>query len=988
MSRSIIIAVALLAACGSPEREPNIRVVAPGIGGEWDDPSQVPEYRAIDGTIQEAIDAASPGDVIEVQSGTFIEDLLMRSDVTVRGAGTGETIIEGRVTFLGVDDAGLERVSVINGGLPYDGDGVLVESSSRTTIRDVEVAGFSWGIRSFQATDVLVSGSTVQFNEYGYWSDESTGLTIENNLFRSNSIAGVTNYSSDGTVMYNTLVGNAFAGSAEFEFGGALQFGGLDETDVVANNIVVSNFYGINCQECGNDFTNNLVWGNSTDYINDASQMGDDITVDPQFVNPAEFDYRLSVFSPAIDDANGAWVTATDHDGEGRPSGRGYDVGMDEFNLSSYDLRITEVMANARVETVGEFVEVFNFSGAPIDLAGLVVTDGDDIDTLTAFESGTTVVDAFSYAVIVDPDYDGTYGIDAGVTVVTTMDTNVGNGLTTSDKVDLLEPDGETVIATFTYPRDPGDGVSMEMFSLELGDVSGNWRGSVCADGSSPGAEPCFPPSGDPMGLIITEVLANATDEGSDEYVELFNPTDTVIDAAGLVITDGDSLDELQGFANSSTLIGPGEHALILDPSYRYYYYIPNGITLLTTDDLSIGDGLAAASDPVTLLLPDGETVIDSYGTPVNPGDGFSMEKIDYAAGDSPDNWASAADLCSRGRSPGLPNVHAGGTCDQLIINEVLANAIVEDTGEFVEIANVGFDPVDLEGLLITDGNQVDTLTSFDGGDTVLDPLRFAIVVDAEFAGDFEVPPGTVVMTTTDTHIGNGLAIRDDVDLLLGDWLIDSYHFPFNAGNGISVERIWDRATDAAENWVASPCPTGSSPGGNNCAIGGDAGGAGISDFTLVITEVLANALDEDTGEYVEIYNYGAEPIDLETFVLWDGDAIDLIFGWWYPDDTVLMPGQYAVILDNEYDYSYDIPGDALMLTTGDTTIGSGLSTEDQVFLFEPDGSTLIDSFSYPANPGNGISLEKVDILGGDLLSNWAPCECDGGVSPGDENCF
>ena len=127
---------------------------------------------------------------------------------------------------------------------------------------------------------------------------------------------------------------------------------------------------------------------------------------------------------------------------------------------------------------------------------------------------------------------------------------------------------------------------------------------------------------------------------------------------------------------------------------------------------------------------------------------------------------------------------------------------------------------------------------------------------------------------------------------------------------------------------------------------------------------------------------------DLRTFVLWDGDAVDLIFGWWTPDDTVLMPGQYGVILDNEYDYAYDIPADAIMLTTGDSTLGSGLATDDQVFLFEPDGATLIDSFSYPANPGNGVSLEKVDLLGGDLLSNWAPCECTGSISPGAGNCF
>ena len=74
--------------------------------------------------------------------------------------------------------------------------------------------------------------------------------------------------------------------------------------------------------------------------------------------------------------------------------------------------------------------------------------------------------------------------------LLTTGDTTVGNGLTTADDITLYEDDGSTIIATFSYPADPGDGVSMEMYNLENGDTSNNWRASQCADGCSPGAKP------------------------------------------------------------------------------------------------------------------------------------------------------------------------------------------------------------------------------------------------------------------------------------------------------------------------------------------------------------------------------------------------------------------------------------------------------------------------------------------------------------------
>jgi hypothetical protein len=987
----------LLAVAACAEHEPILQptvggvLVEPGLGGEWDDPSAVGDYRVVATTIQAAINAANPGETVTVQAGTFVEDLVMRADVDVVGSGIGETIVRGTILFDGLaTDARLSRVSVHNPGVTFTDAGITVVGC-QAFIEEVEVSFWEYGILLQDADNSWMNADVVSFNNYGIWADDSDNLLIANGLFRSNQIAGITNYTGGGQVIFNTLIGNAYAASSQVGFGGAMQFGNGD-TEVVKNNIVVSNFFGINCQDgCANSFGSNLVWGNNTNYANEASARGDDVNVDPQFADPANFNFRLSVGSAAIDAASSTNAMTVDHQGEPRPSGGGYDIGFDEYVQSGFELLISEVLANAAVETRGEAFEIFNQGGSAVDLAGVTISDGDDLDVLQAFQGGTTVLQAGAYAVVVDPDYNGVYAIPAGVTVLTTGDTNLGNGLTTSDRLTLYEADGSTVIATFSYPEDPGDGVSLEMIALAQGDVSGNWRRSACPTHRSLGVEGCFPPSGDPSGLIVTEIMANAPTDTTDEYVEIYNPTDLEIDASGLILKDNTHQDELQGFANSGTLIGPGEHALILDPGYAYVYWLLNGITLLTTGDQSLGNGLAQG-DSVYLYKSDGTTLIDSFTFPSSLPSGTSWEKVDYGVGDAAGNWRRANLSCVRSFSPGLYNGSAGGICDQVLINEVMSNPLNEDRGEYIELYNAGYEPVDLAELRIVDNIQSDDLVAWQGGTTIVNPGAFALIIDSEYsAAQYAIPSGLTVVATADSSLGNNLGVTDDVSLWLGDHLIDLYGYPFNAGNGFSVERVQARATDAAENWVISPCPTGGSPGLANCAVGGNAGGSGSSLYELVVTEVMSNADNEDTGEFVEIYNYGSSAVDLALFVFWDGDELDTVHDFWGGTNTVLLPGEHAVLLDYEYDAVADVYGlwgsGALMLTTSDTTLGSGLSTNDEAFLLEPDGLTLIDSFTSPSNPGNAVSIEKIDRLGGDIASNWRATTCNGGHTAGENNC-
>ena len=175
----------------------------------------------------------------------------------------------------------------------------------------------------------------------------------------------------------------------------------------------------------------------------------------------------------------------------------------------------------------------------------------------------------------------------------------------------------------------------------------------------------------------------------------------------------------------------------------------------------------------------------------------------------------------------------------------------------------------------------------------------------------------------------------------------------------------------------------------------GKAAGAGI-----VISEVLADPHSESKGEFVELYNAGEEPVDLEGWPLGDSrDVNDTITDFTGPHDaglagTVLAPGAYALVVDPDYEGEYNDriaaegdPARLLILTIkGDRTLGNGLGNSgDLVFLNS--GDTTIDQFAWTESAGgNGISWERPRF---DLPvdeSNRLPSTHPDGSTPGFRN--
>jgi len=114
------------------------------------------------GSIQAAIDAATPGTIIVVKPGTYQENLLIAKDgISLRGSGAGRTILEPPATpnpFCGVGDpnspTGGEVLGICITDATFEG---VEEPTINHTVTDVHISGFT--VRNFSGDGIVFFGT-------------------------------------------------------------------------------------------------------------------------------------------------------------------------------------------------------------------------------------------------------------------------------------------------------------------------------------------------------------------------------------------------------------------------------------------------------------------------------------------------------------------------------------------------------------------------------------------------------------------------------------------------------------------------------------------------------------------------------------------------------------------------------------------------------------------------------------------------------------
>jgi hypothetical protein len=241
----------------------------------------------------------------------------------------------------------------------------------------------------------------------------------------------------------------------------------------------------------------------------------------------------------------------------------------------------------------------------------------------------------------------------------------------------------------------------------------------------------------------------------------------------------------------------------------------------------------------------------------------------------------------------------------RVVINEMMADPkgrtgtnYPEDRNEFVELYNISADPVDVRGWRITDFDATtDSIIAWTDtsllvrypnvviGTCSIPPYSYALILDPEYTSPNAVggyiqpyifPDSLVILTVGNTTIGNGLENNDPVLLYSLDTLYadsssfgtpfnDLDSFPFDAGDGISWERVSPYAEDSRENWIRSLDTTGSTPGRENSVL---------SYYDLSVLNIYNTpaviAQNESTVVSVVVANVGYQPAYCWNLVLFD----------------------------------------------------------------------------------------------------------------------
>jgi len=237
-------------------------------------------------SIQMAINAADPGDIIFVSSGTYYEKIVVDKSISLFGENRETTIIDGggtgTVVHITVNNVVMREFTISNGGKSaYWESSVLLESQS-CTISANTITGSFLGIVLLSAGKSKVVGNEVYDinGDYSIYISDSNETLVADNKVYSNIRGIVIDNSSDSVIIRNQIHNNSnfgvwFSAIHNFTFtknnssgnGVGINFEADSQDNLILENYFCENGIGIRLDNA----SNNLIYHNN--FMNNSLQV-------------------------------------------------------------------------------------------------------------------------------------------------------------------------------------------------------------------------------------------------------------------------------------------------------------------------------------------------------------------------------------------------------------------------------------------------------------------------------------------------------------------------------------------------------------------------------------------------------------------------------------------------------------------------------------------------------------------------------------------
>jgi len=438
--------------------------------------------------------------------------------------------------------------------------------------------------------------------------------------------------------------------------------------------------------------------------------------------------------------------------------------------------------------------------------------------------------------------------------------------------------------------------------------------------------------------VTFTEVMNNpATNENHDEYVEIYNLTQDVVDLSSWIIADSSNQDVLID-AGYGMRLNPNGYAVILDGSYQgnsttYDMVIPDSALIIQVDGGTIASRLSNSDNKTLFLINAAGDTVDRYRYISTFDEGFSNEKIDLMGPNETSNWAHSLVM---GGTPGFRNSVAPLEVDIGFIEnsvqwpELKYLTVMQNADITIKVHNLGLnsfrDTVSVRLFIDLDQDSL-----FSPGDIIIKDSRVSS----------EILPGEFLTINWQLMFEQGGLYNLVIELYNIDESNSLNNFYF-----LSVT-VWDNSTK------------------------------------LHINEIKFLTQD-DQAEWLELYNSSDRPVALYGWAIADERDTSRIDSF-----AFIRPGQYKIFASAQgLDTLYNL-ADSLIIVLND--LPSFNNSEDIIYLINPLGGWL-EQVPYREDWLEGEqwrrpSLERINVqLDSRQEQNWGPSTAISGATPGDIN--